>query len=167
MTLHIVRRKFYPEVIQSCFNIKEERHCALFMHGLKKSRCTTIIQDGNSLGFSWKANSSWNDFLFLAWQWFDMLFIILNSMESSSGWSLFSIVLYIHLRCFVFSYLAPGVLKEIFYCRIHSLLSIIIILQRFIGVFHPHNFEGFPHSDFVYEWFNFFSIIQYFPHLKN
>ena len=48
------------------------------------------------------------------------------------------------IYCSLFSYIAPMVPKVIYCCKIHSLLSIIIILWRFVVVFHPRGFEGFP-----------------------
>ena len=61
---------------------------------------------------------------------------------------------------FILSYLAPRMLKAIYYCKLHSLISIIIILRRLGVVFHPNCLDGFPWGTscvmlnfYVYEWF--------------
>ena len=52
-------------------------------------------------------------------------------------------LIYILYFISVLFYLAPGVPKICYCVKSHSLLSIIIILWIFDGVFHPHCFEVF------------------------
>ena len=69
----------------------------------------------------------------------------------------------------ILSYLAPREPKEICYCKRHYLLSISIILWRFVRVFIPYCFEGFPQGtyclmcDWLCVWMSYwFQVLIYF-----